>query len=31
MGDEVEYSYNGKSYCEDCYRAVKNPVTSDST
>jgi hypothetical protein len=23
VGDEVEYFYKGKSYCEDCYRAVK--------
>jgi hypothetical protein len=23
VGDEVEYLYQGKSYCEDCYRAVK--------
>jgi hypothetical protein len=26
VGDEVEYLYKGKSYCEDCYRAVKNAV-----
>lgn len=23
VGDEVEYLYKGKSYCDDCYRAVK--------
>jgi hypothetical protein len=21
--DEAEYIYKGKSYCDDCYRAVK--------
>jgi hypothetical protein len=21
--DDVEYLYKGKSYCDDCYRAVK--------
>jgi hypothetical protein len=23
VGDEVEYLSKGKSYCDDCYRAVK--------
>jgi hypothetical protein len=23
VGDEVEHLYKGKSYCEDCYKAVK--------
>ena len=23
VDDEVEYLYKGKSYCDDCYRAVK--------
>ena len=23
VGDEVEYLYKGKSYCEDCYKMVK--------
>jgi hypothetical protein len=23
VGDEVEYLYKGKAYCDDCYRAVK--------
>jgi hypothetical protein len=23
VGDEVEYLYKGKSYCGDCYKAVK--------
>src|SRR5918996_5331247 len=23
VSDEVEYLYKGKSYCDDCYRAVK--------
>jgi hypothetical protein len=23
VGDEVEYLYKGKSYCDDCYKAVK--------
>jgi hypothetical protein len=23
VGDEVEYLYKGKSYCDDCYRSVK--------
>jgi hypothetical protein len=31
VGDEVEYLYKGKSYCDDCYKAVKKSVTGDST
>jgi hypothetical protein len=31
VGIEVEYLYKGKSYCDDCYRVVKNAVTGDST
>jgi hypothetical protein len=31
VGDEVEYLYKGKSYCDDCYGAVKKTVTRDST
>jgi hypothetical protein len=23
IGDDVEYLYKGKSYCDDCYRMVK--------
>jgi hypothetical protein len=25
--DEAEYLYKGKSYCDDCYRAVKKAKT----
>ena len=31
VGDEVEYLYKGKSYCDDCYRAIKKAGTGDST
>jgi hypothetical protein len=31
VGDEAEYLYKGKSYCDDCYRGVKKVVTGDST
>jgi hypothetical protein len=31
VGDEVEYLYKGKSYCDDCYRAVKKAETMNST
>ena len=31
VGDEVEYRYKGKSYCDDCYRMVKKAVTGNST
>jgi hypothetical protein len=31
VGDEVEYLYKGKSYCEDCYRAAKKAETGNST
>jgi hypothetical protein len=27
-GDEVEYLYKGKSYCDDCYEVVKAIETS---
>ena len=30
VDDEVEYLYKGKSYCDDCYRAVKKIVTEGS-
>ena len=29
VGVEVEYLYKGKSYCDDCYRAIKKTVTGD--
>lgn len=28
LNDDVEYLYKGKSYCDDCYRAVKKLVGS---
>jgi hypothetical protein len=31
VGDEVEYLYKGKSYCDDCYRAVKKAATGASS
>ena len=31
VGDEVEYRYKGKSYCDDCYRMVKKAITGNST
>jgi hypothetical protein len=27
VGDDVEYLYKGKSYCDDCYRMVKSAET----
>jgi hypothetical protein len=29
--EDGEYLYKGKSYCDDCYRAVKKAVTGNST
>ncbi|HEX5979195.1 MAG TPA: hypothetical protein VFY68_18070, partial [Nitrososphaeraceae archaeon] len=29
VGDEVEYLYKGKSYCDDCYKAIKKAGTGD--
>ena len=31
VGDEVEHLYKGRSYCDDCYRAINKAVTGDST
>ena len=30
IGDEVEYLYKGKSYCDDCHRAVMKAETLKS-
>ncbi|HZB73791.1 MAG TPA: hypothetical protein VE378_03520 [Nitrososphaeraceae archaeon] len=29
--EDEEYLYKGKSYCDDCHRAVKKAVTGNST
>jgi hypothetical protein len=30
VGDEAAYLVKGKSYCEDCYRAIKKAAKTSS-